>query len=214
MYAIRLTLNQPKHKLVPATDWLSYIARKSTRLLNQPDGFVIFSEQSHRFQGVTNEHRHNHPHYSYLGVSGRVAYVGAQQQLGVRTQRRHRADCYHSDSPAPTRQAVSDHQEIRGTFATRHKHARLASPRRDRQIWDYQRVSGSAVATGARHHGLQLECEHRVHRPQASRRFTRFDLVGRGTADARALQSGLVQTEGRAPHSHCGNCPTTKSDFR
>jgi len=158
------------------------------------------SQNSHIvFQGGTNEHRHNPSYYSHLSVSGRVAYMGAQQQLGVRTQRRHRADCYHSDSPAPTREAVSDHRDIRGTFAIRHKHAQLASPRRDSQIWDYQRISGNAMATRARHHRLQLECAHRVHRPQAGRRFTRFDLVGRGTTDARALQSALGQTERRAP---------------
>ena len=59
------------------------------------------------FQGVTNEYRHHPSYHSYPGFGGRVSNVGAQQELGIRTQRNRRGHCCHSDSPAPPREALN-----------------------------------------------------------------------------------------------------------
>src|SRR5450755_1405295 len=71
-------------------------------------GLAIFSEHFITLsKGVTNGHRHNPSYHSYLGVGRRVANVGAQPELGIWTQRNHRADCCRSDSPAPTWEALN-----------------------------------------------------------------------------------------------------------
>ena len=59
------------------------------------------------FRGVTNEYRHHPSYHSYPCFGGRHSSVGAQQELGVRTQRHRRGRCCHSDSPAPPREALS-----------------------------------------------------------------------------------------------------------
>jgi hypothetical protein len=65
MYATERTTDRPVRKVV--SQWFGFPAFR-----------IVFQE-------VTNEYRDNPSHHSYLGFGGRVANVGAQQELGVRT---------------------------------------------------------------------------------------------------------------------------------
>jgi hypothetical protein len=84
MYATERTINRPVRRVVP---W-----SRSGKI---------------DYQGVTNGYRHHPSYHSHPGFGGRVSNVGAQQELGVRTQRNRWAHCCRSDSLAPPWEALT-----------------------------------------------------------------------------------------------------------